>query len=271
MQQRFQKYLIASAVIHLLLMLLMWRFPAINWKDEKPYKITMIRLSKGDGGTNLQSNQKNTKNLPQSTLREQKQALKDLAKDKTGSDLRTNQSKTQKTVEQKVSQKRTSDTGGINPDKKTVPTKTPNARIDDALARIDQQLKQREVDFSAAQSKTGDTGQSPWGSDKGDVVDPQLILYYNTIKRKINKEWVVNENSFTGELHTQIIVLIDASGNVLRTDFKGLSGNGSFDDSAMRAIRRSAPFPPPPESIRKEALTEGFLIEFNPQSVTGHI
>ena len=33
----------------------------------------------------------------------------------------------------------------------------------------------------------------------------------------------------------------------------------------MRAVRGAAPFPTPPASIRKEALTEGFLIEFNPQ------
>ena len=111
---RFQKYLLGSAIAHLLVFLFVFFFSDMEWKQEKPYKVTMINLSRGDGGTNLQSNFKSTKNLPQSTLREQKQALKDLAKDKQGSDLQTKQSTTKNVETQKISQKRTSDNGGLN-------------------------------------------------------------------------------------------------------------------------------------------------------------
>jgi outer membrane biosynthesis protein TonB len=43
------------------------------------------------------------------------------------------------------------------------------------------------------------------------------------------------------------------------------SGNGSVDDSALRAIQRASPFPVPPEELKWEALNEGFLVEFDPR------
>lgn len=237
---------------------------------KKDYKITWIQLSKGDGGTSKVMNFKKSKGLPQSTVREQKNANKKLSKDKKGMDLMSKQSKTTKTVDQKTSQKRTSDHGGIN-----IPNKTKinpsQSRIDDALARIDQQLEQREVDLTVGQTKDNETGQSEWGGLKGSDADPALIAYYNSIKRKINQEWVISKGDYTGTLVTKIVVMIDANGNILQSQYKKSSGDGSFDESAMRAIKRTAPFPVPPASIQSEALTEGFLIEFNPRSVTGSL
>lgn len=273
MPRRFRTYILLSLFLHLVLFYFMWHAPAFQFKMDKPYKITWIRLSKGDGGTNLEANLKNSKTLPASTIREQKFADMEQAKDEKGSDLKSKRSETQKTVTQKESQKRTAEDGGVDFFKKQRENKIPQGKtqIDKALARIDQQLTQRQVDLSAAQAKDGDTGQSPWGGHQGNTVDAALIQYYNAVKRKINREWVVSKSDFTGNLRAKIVVLIDSSGNIIRSSYKTTSGNGSFDSSAMRAVRRAAPFPTPPESIRNEALAEGFLIEFNPQRVTGSL
>lgn len=269
MNQDFRKYFLVSMFVHLVIFVFVWMSPSFQFEEKDDYKVTFIQLSKGDGGTNLNANFKNTKSLPSSTLKEQKQALKNQKFDKQGKDLISKESTTKKDLKQKFSQKRTSDTGGIKLSGKSTPKS--NTRVDDALARIDQQLKQREVKIESAQAKDGDTGQSPFGSAKGTAIDPALVMYYNTVKRKINNEWVVSKSEFEGSLVTTIVVMIDARGNILRTAFKKPSGNGSFDDSAMRAVRRSAPFPTPPDSIKQEAVTEGFLIEFNPTSVSGKI
>ena len=267
MSQEFKKYVLISFAVHIVVMFLLWLNPTFKL-HEKDYKVTWIQLSRGDGGNSPFASFKKSKTLPKSTLREQKKAIRELSKGKEGTDLQTKDAQTKQTVVQKYSQKRTSETGGINLDKTN---KTNNSQIDDALARIDQQLKQREVDLSVAQTKEGETGQSPFGSDKGSNADPELIAYYNTIKRKITQEWMISKGDVSGDLITQITVMIDANGNILRSQFKLSSGDGSFDESAMRAIRNTAPFPIPPASIRDEALTEGFLIEFNPQTVTGKI
>lgn len=269
MSNDIKKYVFVSLGIHIVAMFLFWFSPPVKIADEKDYKVTWIRLSRGDGGLSPIASFKKSKTLPQSTLREQKKAIRELSKGKEGTDLLTKETQTKQTVVQKYSQKRTSETGGINLDKtKTTPKTT---QIDDALARIDQQLKQREVDLSVAQAKDGETGQSPFGSDKGSNTSSELVAYYNTIKRKITREWMISKGDVSGDLVTQIIVMIDANGNILRSQFKLTSGDGSFDESAMRAIRHTAPFPIPPQGIRNEALTEGFLIEFNPQTVTGKL
>lgn len=270
MQDKFRKYIVLSLLVHFLIFAILWLDPSFEKKIGKTYKVTFVQLSKGDGGTSLSASFKNAKNLPTSTLREQKKALLHKSRSKKGSDLRTHESQTKKSVIQKWSEKRTSDKGGINIKKTKKPVK--KTRISDALARIDQRLDQRKVKIEASQTKTtGESGQSEFGGAKGTRVDPALVQYYNTIKRKINREWVVSKSEFSGPLRTKIVVMIDARGNILRSRFKRGSGNGSFDASAMRAVRRSAPFPSPPSSIRNEALSEGFLIEFNPNSVTGRI
>jgi colicin import membrane protein len=272
MADNFKKYILTSIVVHIVVMFFLFFSPSLQLKNTKTYKVTWIQLSKGDGGTNTRANYKNNKKLPSSTVKEQKKAIRKLAKDKKGKDLLSHKSKTKKTVLQKWSQKQSSDNGGININKKKKKKVGKNQSLmNNALARIDQQLKQRPVDLSAGQAKPGESGQSQYGSNKGTTVDPALLAYYNTIKRKINREWTVSKSEFTGSLVAKIIVMIDANGNILRSKFKKASGDGSFDASAMRAIRRTAPFPIPPNSIRKEALTEGFLIEFNPQKVSGRM
>jgi TonB family protein len=268
MPQQFKKYLLWSAAMHVIVFVLVWWSPSLNLIHERPYKVTWIQLSKGDGGTNPLANFKNSKSLPQSSIREQNAAKRQQFKDKEGTDLASQDSQNKNTTDQMASQKRTSPDGSINPNatKKTAS----KDRTADALARIEQQLEQREVDMSAAQAKEGDAGQSPYGSLHGSNVDPEWIQYYNTIKRKINSQWVIAKGDVSGALVAKIVVMIDANGNVMRSRFEAPSGDGSFDESAIRAINKAAPFPTPPAGLRAEVLTEGFLFEFNPSSVTGN-
>ncbi|MBU1918644.1 TonB C-terminal domain-containing protein [bacterium] len=272
MRDRFKKYIVLSLIFHIVVIYALWYKAPQRDMRPKNYKVTWLKLSKGDGGTSETASFENSENLPQSTVREQRMAMRDQSMDKEGADLKSHRSETKTTVKQKESLKKTSDKGGVNLNKKkkTTPPKK-NSRISDALSRIDDELKQRTVDMSVAQAKQGETGQSPWGSDKGSNVNASLITYYNQIKRKIDKEWVLSKGEFSGQLIATIVVMIDSSGNILRSRLKKTSGDGSFDASAMRAIKRSAPFPIPPTSIRSEAINEGFLIEFNPKQVSGRI
>src|SRR5687767_2749856 len=97
MPERFKKYLTISLCAHLAIALFILFSPQFNFSFKKPSKVTWLQLSKGDGGTNLRSNQKNLKNLPASTIREQKEVLKELAKSKKGQDRITKESTTKKT------------------------------------------------------------------------------------------------------------------------------------------------------------------------------
>lgn len=272
MPRRFKKFLYASVAVHLLMMLFVLFYSDILGLVPKPEtKITWVKLAKGTAENPSTSSYKKSKNLPDSTIREQKDALKEIAKDKKGSDVKTAPSEIKKKNDTPVvaDQKKATPNGGVNLNKK--PVKPSN--IDDALNRVQEQLEKREVQIEAAQIEKEGTGQSQYGSLTNDATDvnPELLAYYTAIKKKINEQWVVIPKTLAdGQvLKTKVNVMVDASGNFTSATYDSKSGDESFDLSAMRAIERAAPFPPPPDSIKAEAVSEGFLIEFSPKSVVG--
>lgn len=272
MQTSFRKFLILSGVGHALLFSFILTSPEFfHFFPRKETKVTWIRLSKGTG---LDASPfKKTKEMPFSTIREQKAALKELAKDKTGKDQKSVQSPLAKKYPlEDLSEKRTSPDGGVNLDQKKAPRER---RMDDALARVEEELKKRQVEIEAAQIEKEGKGQSPYGTL--DVTDselnPILIAYYGEVKKRINEQWIVTPKKLEeGQvLRAKISVLISSQGSLISAFYESKSGDPSFDLSAMRAIERAAPFPPPPDLIRDEAVYEGFLIEFSPRSVVGSL
>jgi TonB family protein len=80
--------------------------------------------------------------------------------------------------------------------------------------------------------------------------DLDFLLYYRTVQEKIKKAW-----SFTGgsnDLTATVDFAIAADGTLTSVKIATSSADPSFDDSVIRAIRRAAPFPPPPEKYRSE-------------------
>lgn len=265
MLEDFRKLLWVSAGIHVLVFLFCYFAPSFHL-PRKDTKITMIKLAKGTGEST--SPLKKAKGMPESTVREQKN-VKEVTKDKKGADLKSKKSEVKKKAE--TPKPKASPKGGINPTpkKKTVEDKT----IEDALAKVQEQLQQREVPLEAAQIEKEGTGQSMNGSlEEGTTLDPALIAYYNELKRRINEQWITLPKEGEAQaLKTTITVVIDGGGNLVSTSYESKSGDAAFDLSAMRAVERAAPFPVPPDAIKQEAVREGFLIEFNPRSVVGGV
>lgn len=267
---QLKKYLQISLGLHIALVIFVLVAPSVVGFLPKPTpKITWVNLTKGTGENPSDASFKKAKNLPDSTIREQKDFLKNPTKDKVGKDSKSQTSE----VKQKApdSNKQTSPNGGMQFKKEEAER---DQAIDDALKKVQEQLQKRQVDIEAAQVTKEGTGQSPEGTiDAKGETNPVLAAYYQAIKRKINEQWITTPKQL-GEGQNpkaQITLLISAEGAVISTSFDQKSGDESFDLSAMRAIERAAPFPPPPEEIKGEALTEGFLIEFNPRNIAGQL
>jgi len=80
--------------------------------------------------------------------------------------------------------------------------------------------------------------------------DPKFLLYYKGVQGKIRKAW-----SFSGgnsDLETTVSFSIGADGNLTAVKITQSSRDSAFDDSVVRAIRRAAPFLPPPEKFRSQ-------------------
>lgn len=240
--------------------------------DDSP--ITYVSLSFGDGGTNLKANNQ-IKDMPSSTIRDQKEALKQLAKlkeiprEKTDTPPPLNSKLSDKSLTPPVEKKTVKIGGGttkVDTTQKTVKVRDPLAEIAERNKLRTQQAKQIEI--GTAQSKDKESGQSLWGGQTGTAIDPALVAYYSLLKRKITNAWLISKGQYTGALIAKVDVNIDSQGKVISVSFDKTSGDGSFDDAAMRAVKKVSPFPSPPDSIKNAILKEGFRFTFNPTSVS---
>jgi TonB family protein len=91
------------------------------------------------------------------------------------------------------------------------------------------------------------------GTDVGSagiLKDPEFLLYYKTVQDQIKKAW-----TFTGgsnDLTATVDFAIGPDGTLAGLKIGTSSNDGAFDDSVIRAIRRAAPFPAPPEKFRDQ-------------------
>lgn len=69
--------------------------------------------------------------------------------------------------------------------------------------------------------------------------------YYALITRRIWSEWIYPESGIEG-LEAIIAIKIDREGKIISQEIEKSSGNSLFDRSAIKAISKSSPLPPPP-------------------------
>jgi TonB family protein len=145
------------------------------------------------------------------------------------------------------------------------------------LARIRQQLlashmkelakenaEDEDTDEPDSEATSGDEGGGPVAANSGTEgkgygvgsgtgsmgiqQDPEFLLYYQTVQDKIKKAW----NFFGGsnDLTATVEFSIGPDGTLTAAKIGNSSKDSAFDDSVIRAIKRAAPFPPPPEKYR---------------------
>ena len=93
-------------------------------------------------------------------------------------------------------------------------------------------------------------GVGPGEGSEGILKDAEFLLYYNTVQDQIKKAW-----NFTGgsnDLTATVDFAIGPDGTLTGAKVGTSSNDSAFDDSVIRAIRRAAPFPPPPDKFRDQ-------------------
>ena len=82
----------------------------------------------------------------------------------------------------------------------------------------------------------------------GAVQSMKSDSYYALVHRKIWSEWIYPETGSAG-LEVIITVKLDRDGKVISHEIEKSSGNSLFDRSALKAITKASPLPPPPTEI----------------------
>ena len=113
-------------------------------------------------------------------------------------------------------------------------------------------------------SGAGGVGAGPYGpggsaSGSPSLLDIRLNEYYNEIWAKIKKGWTIPENlSVKKEDWEAIVILtIERDGKLQKSWFEKRSGNNLYDQSAVRAIKKTEPFPPLPKEWSEKTLEIG--------------
>jgi colicin import membrane protein len=105
------------------------------------------------------------------------------------------------------------------------------------------------------------------GGMKGGELSQALMLYRALVNEKIESNWVLPErlSQETGELEAVVVVRARRDGTVFDINFEEKSGNSYFDDSVLKAILKSKPFPPFPDIYSPQE--EEIVIRFAPANL----
>lgn len=90
-------------------------------------------------------------------------------------------------------------------------------------------------------------------------MESKLNEYYSMIWAKIKEAWTIPENLLKGivDLETVIVIIIERDGKIQKSWFEKKSGNGLYDQMAMRAIKKAEPLPPIPKEFNEKTLEIG--------------
>jgi protein TonB len=158
----------------------------------------------------------------------------------------------------------------------------PTPSVQDQLAKIRKQLmaqhlaNQKALADNDDSDEEGDPGATP--ADKsisggGPVLGPMastgagfgigegtgsagvlknldFLLYYRTVQERVKKAW--NFSGGSPDLAATVTFSIGADGSLTDVKVTQSSKDSAYDDSVVRAIRKAAPFPPPPAQYRDQ-------------------
>ena len=148
---------------------------------------------------------------------------------------------------------------------------SPAERIDNAISRIENEIKSKEESEKEEEARLERTlaslesrfGGSTIRDGTGQSVEGiPMQIYKMEVEDRIYSNWAEPERK---ELKATFLLTVRRDGTILETKIKKRSGDALFDESALKAIKRSDPLPPFPE-IYKKSYAEIEII-FNPQNL----
>jgi TonB family protein len=102
------------------------------------------------------------------------------------------------------------------------------------------------------------------GGMKGEELSQALGLYRALVYEKIEGNWVLPERRVAEEsrLEATLVVRARRDGTLVDIQFQQKSGDSRFDDSVLKAVLKSKPFPPFPDIYSPKE--EEIVIHFSP-------
>jgi TonB family protein len=91
--------------------------------------------------------------------------------------------------------------------------------------------------------------------------------YFGLMSARVKRNYDVSSTIPDAErvrLSATVVIWVDSSGKVLKSDFQQKSGNTLFDGAVLSAVQKASPFPPPPDFLRNQLAHDGVALKFRP-------
>ncbi len=143
-----------------------------------------------------------------------------------------------------------------------IETQAPESRPRSVVQAIDRLKKEVQggKGVGGTGAGVGTTVGTPSGMGTGKKALELLDIYHAEIWHVIQKNWAFSEELAQGRMDLQAVinVKIMKDGKIQDIWFEKRSGNGYFDDSALKAVKKSDPLPPLPEPFPDPFYEVGF-------------
>jgi len=144
-------------------------------------------------------------------------------------------------------------------EKKPEPKPAPEEILEEALARIKKRAGSREK----VAAKVPGRSSSPWEEKRKEL---EYSAYYDQVERAVRENWIPPQdmNFEAPSAITVVSLTLLPDGRVLKSYIEETSGDPKFDQSVMRAILKSTPFPPPPIGLKQQRFDLGLRFHSTP-------
>jgi colicin import membrane protein len=129
--------------------------------------------------------------------------------------------------------------------------------LDELRDELDEEVPADQPDPELVAS-VGKRPSGPPGHGPGDPVDPEVADWARRVRLHVKRNWILDAGLARQIIEAEVTVTLDATGNVIEAKVTAPSGNAGYDASVLRAIDKSSPLPPPPDSGE-------WPLYFNPQ------
>jgi protein TonB len=119
---------------------------------------------------------------------------------------------------------------------------------------------------TASKAKPEELEGDPEGDKRGDSSVQEGERYFGLLKAAVGRYYDVSNTIAEAEriqLKAQVSMRLSEKGELLDVSLTKASGNEVFDSAVMGAVKKAAPFPPPPPNLRDQ-LKKGLTFEFKP-------
>lgn len=150
-----------------------------------------------------------------------------------------------------------------------IPTKDAKA---EKTEKADGQKNAKKSLFDAL-NKTGKQGTAEElegredGDENGDSATQEGERYFGLLSSVIKRNYDVSNTIDEAErrrLRAEVAIRIGSGGELVDVNLTRSSGNDLFDSAVIGAVKKAAPFAPPPEHLRNALKKDGVALVFTP-------